>query len=305
MERSYYFLSWDEDLHVAAAKKLLEEKTGAQAYLINTNKLADDQGATFFRSNANSEGLLPGCKLDDVVWARRVRPLQKTDVLFDTETTAFIHNECSHALIGAVCASGAKHVINDIWRQHQADCKILQLKFAMQAGFKIPSTLVSNSPKSVREFFSLHKQKVIVKVLHGTKFNTYTTIELTEEMLENDSSIRACPAIYQERIEGTKHLRINFFGENAYAFEIESDMMDWRRKLTRRITQVLLPPKLESSLRALKNQFGLHLSVFDLKYDDCGDIFFLELNPQGQYLFLEGLTGFPLNEKMVNYLISL
>ncbi|WP_349618155.1 hypothetical protein [Azotobacter salinestris] len=124
------------------------------------------------------------------------------------------------------------------------------------------------------------------------------------EMLEDESSIKLCPAIYQEKILGCRHLRVNIFGSSVYAFEIRSDMMDWRRKLTKQIYHVNLPLDISEALLSIKNKLGLHLSVFDLKYDETGELVFLELNPQGQYLFIEGLNGFPLNEKMVDFLLK-
>ena len=36
------------------------------------------------------------------------------------------------------------------------------------------------------------------------------------------------------------------------------------------------------------------MGVFDLKMDPSGVPVFLELNPQGQFLFVEGLTGMDL-----------
>ena len=38
----------------------------------------------------------------------------------------------------------------------------------------------------------------------------------------------------------------------------------------------------------------LRMGVFDLKMDPSGVPVFLELNPQGQFLFVEGLTGMDL-----------
>jgi hypothetical protein len=39
---------------------------------------------------------------------------------------------------------------------------------------------------------------------------------------------------------------------------------------------------------------GLKMGVVDLKLDPIGEPVWLELNPQGQFLFVEGLTGLDL-----------
>ncbi|WP_349618156.1 hypothetical protein [Azotobacter salinestris] len=152
--RNYYFLSWDEDLHTAAAKKRIEERVGEEVHVttISTNTLFDKNGAVFYASN-QFKPLIPQCSASDVIWARRIRPSQTIPFSLDTESTVLVQNESFHAFAGLIYSSGSENIINDIWRQQQADVKIFQLKLARDAGFRIPSTLVTNCPNSVRSFF--------------------------------------------------------------------------------------------------------------------------------------------------------
>ncbi|WP_250535728.1 glutathione S-transferase C-terminal domain-containing protein [Caballeronia sp. AZ10_KS36] len=264
MQKHYFFVSWDEDLHTAAAKKRIEEKLGIEVHLVSTNTLTFRDGLTFYDSENVESQLLPQCKSGDVVWARRIRPFQKSrsEIPRGAEEDAFVHNAFNHAFMGALSACQSRNVVNDIWLQQKADIKILQLNAAAREGFKIPDTIVSNAPRSVREFFARHHGKVIAKAISGTRYNTYVTVALSDDILEDDAGIIACPAIYQEMVEGNRHLRVNFFGDNAYAFEIESDIVDWRRKLTRNIRHVDLSPSLISGLGRIKT-IGDALTLFD------------------------------------------
>jgi hypothetical protein len=43
------------------------------------------------------------------------------------------------------------------------------------------------------------------------------------------------------------------------------------------------------------------MGIVDLKVTPSGEAVWLEVNPQGQFLFLEGLTGEPLTEHFAEY----
>lgn len=55
---------------------------------------------------------------------------------------------------------------------------------------------------------------------------------------------------------------------------------------------------------ACQRKLGLKMGVYDFKIDDRGELFWLEINPQGQFLFLEGKGCFPLAEYFTDFLIS-
>jgi hypothetical protein len=54
-------------------------------------------------------------------------------------------------------------------------------------------------------------------------------------------------------------------------------------------------------LRRVLYELNLRMGVFDLKLNDPTPVW-LELNPQGQFLFAEGLTGLPLNVEIARFL---
>ena len=113
-----------------------------------------------------------------------------------------------------------------------------------------------------------------------------------------------CPAIYQHFIPGTRHLRINCFGERIAAFAIETEVMDWRRDHAARMTPYPLDPRTVELCLGLIGKLGLEMGVLDAKLLDSGDICFLEVNPQGQFLFLEGATDFDLTGLCAAFLLE-
>ena len=49
---------------------------------------------------------------------------------------------------------------------------------------------------------------------------------------------------------------------------------------------------------------GLAMGVVDLKLDGDGEPVWLEVNPQGQFLFVEGLSGVPLTRALAEFLAA-
>jgi predicted ATP-grasp superfamily ATP-dependent carboligase len=110
----------------------------------------------------------------------------------------------------------------------------------------------------------------------------------------DEADLGLCPGIYQHQIPGQRHLRINCYGDDVVAFAIETEIMDWRRDHSAATTHVALDPGTEQLCRELIAGLGLRMGVIDAKVLDNGSPCFLEVNPQGQFLFLEAATGFDL-----------
>jgi len=129
------------------------------------------------------------------------------------------------------------------------------------------------------------------------------TCFVTEEVLQAEEAIRLAPAIYQEYVAGGRHIRMHVFGGRTLAVLIESPDMDWRRDLSRvRVSTFDMPPDLERRVRHVIEELGLVMGVVDLKIDEEGEPIWLEVNPQGQFLFVEGLCGAPLTALFARFL---
>jgi D-alanine-D-alanine ligase-like ATP-grasp enzyme len=65
-----------------------------------------------------------------------------------------------------------------------------------------------------------------------------------------------------------------------------------------------LPAAVESCILTLMRGLDLSFGTVDMKVDERGDYVFLEVNPQGQFLYIEILTGLPLAKAMAEFLIA-
>ncbi len=71
-----------------------------------------------------------------------------------------------------------------------------------------------------------------------------------------------------------------------------------------RFTPYDLPPEVLTGLHALRERLGLVYGAADLRLTPEGEYVFLEINPQGSFLFVEQLTGAPVSETLARALID-
>jgi hypothetical protein len=127
---------------------------------------------------------------------------------------------------------------------------------------------------------------------------------LRVEHLASDYALKLSPAIYQEYIPGTKHLRVHCFGDNIYTGLIVSNDLDWRENTDIPITIFDCNQELKNALRRVIKELGLRMGIIDLKINEEGKPVWLEINPQGQFLFVEGLSGLDLTTAFTNFLLE-
>ena len=113
-----------------------------------------------------------------------------------------------------------------------------------------------------------------------------------------------CPTVYQELVHGQQHVRANCFGDDVYSVLIESPVFDWRRDLSVPFSPHALGAGTDAALVSLLRSLDLRMGVMDLKVTDDGDVVWLEVNPQGQFLFCQALSGVDLIGAFASFLIQ-
>ena len=186
--------------------------------------------------------------------------------------------------------------------------KPLQLQAAVDVGWAVPDTLVSQDREAVVRFVEQAADgRVVMKALGSTYGRGTATVEVTAgAIVESDpAALELCPSIYQHLVPGREHLRINVWGDTVAAFTVTTDVLDWRRDQSAPVDPVQLPPAVADVSRAVVSRLGLAAGVVDAKVGQDGSPVFLEVNPQGQFLFLEGATGVDLTGIVAQHLVAL
>jgi len=131
---------------------------------------------------------------------------------------------------------------------------------------------------------------------------TLLTRTVTERHLASPEAMAVSPAMYQEHIPGTRHVRAQCFGERVIAVLITAEALDWRARLDSDIRPWTTPDAIRARLLEVMRTLGLKMGIVDLKLTDDDECVWLEVNQQGQFLFLEGLTGLPLTAAFCRFL---
>ena len=121
----------------------------------------------------------------------------------------------------------------------------------------------------------------------------------------DEREIKAVPTIFQEHIDGVRHVRAVVLGEEVTWIEFSSTDLDWRRNVPERMQANHGDKVACSQLVALCKSLELRMGIADLKYRADGELIFLELNPQGQFLYAERFLPFSLADRFAEFLLSL
>jgi glutathione synthase/RimK-type ligase-like ATP-grasp enzyme len=169
----------------------------------------------------------------------------------------------------------------------------------------------------VKAAFSRFKGRMIVKparsgfVDYGDEQHAVYTTQLLQEHLVNLDSARWSPAIYQELIEKRCDVRVTYVGGLLFVAEIDSQTdlqakIDWRRTINPELPHhpARLPTVVEDQVRTLMGHLGLEFGALDFIRTLDDDYIFLEVNPNGQWLWLEDLLKFPISAAIADWLAA-
>ncbi len=257
------------------------------------------------------------CSSEDIrsVWYRRPLQFGVDQSMVDPEARKFADDE-ARAFTEGLWATIECRVVSPLHNIRRANHKILQLKVAKQIGFEIPWTLVTNDPSEFAGFWDLCRGEVIYKPMGqniirdkegGIKF-AYTN-KLTKDFLVNTERIKYAPCLFQEYVDKQLELRITVVGDEVFTCEIHSQKsdktkIDWRHYDIANTPHKIgkLPEEIEKKCVALVRHFGLEFGAIDMILTPGGEYKFIEINPNGQWLWIEELTGLPISEAMFNLL---
>jgi hypothetical protein len=252
------------------------------------------------------------------VWNRRPGPLVAVvSNELDGPDRQFAIDECSHLLKGLWAVLSDRFWVNKPEATAQASLKPSQLAVARQLGFTVPRTLMTNRPDQLRSFFDECDGQIIYKgfsahmrVVEGRTVGIYTN-RLTKNDIAKCDSIRFAPGIFQEYVPKRVELRITVIGTRALAAEIHSQNSersrdDWRRYDFGNTPYCPhpLPMDVEARCVRLVRSLGLVFGCIDMIVTPDSRYVFLEINPNGQWYWIEQLTGMPLLDHFVEMLIQ-
>lgn len=205
-----------------------------------------------------------------------------------------------------------------------AEWKLGQLRRAKKLGFHIPTTLITNQKSEIHAFLEQEKDiiyKVVADISVGGEQDGIAnpertsrmarTIKFTHDHLEHFEELETVWSMFQTYIPKKFEYRVTVIGSKVFAYRIDSQShektkIDWRDvSVDLQYTLTSLPEDIERKCIELTSSYNLNYGAIDLIEAENGEFFFLEINPNGQYLWLEWETkNFPITDHLVKMLIS-
>lgn len=207
-----------------------------------------------------------------------------------------------------------------------ASAKPSQLARAAAIGFEIPRTIITTEPSAARAFYDACGGRMVYKVLSDPMLGMSTRIDeinqrlkasaasgqgerlaefrprgvyttlVKEEQLTMLETIRLTPCQFQEYVPKRTEVRVTVVGDEVFAAEIDSQShertsVDWRHyDVAVPYRAADLPREVADRCYAITRSYGLNFSTIDLILTPDGRYVFLEINPNGQWLWIQELV---------------
>ena len=185
---------------------------------------------------------------------------------------------------------------NPLDARRSANYKPRQLAAAVAVGLAIPETIVTDDAAQAKAFAASRPGEVIYKPFYSffweradkEIFQSVTT-PVTAADFDDPQALIWSPGIFQAFVAKAYELRVSVFGRTCVSAKIfDQDPIDWRtRQSDMKIAPYRLPDAIERKVHALMDALGLVMGMVDFIVTPAGDYVFLEVNEQGQFLWVE------------------
>jgi hypothetical protein len=212
------------------------------------------------------------------------------------------------------------HVPRARWMNHPAfnagaSRKLEQLTFAKAMGFLVPDTLVTQEASDLRAFYEKHEGKVIVKPIStgyverpsDQQDSLIYTNRVLEEHMKDLTDLSVCPAFFQQFVQKIYDVRITTIDSEMHAVALFAadkagdQQCDVRRNNMSDVTYKLieLPETVKQGIANLMKNYNLRFSAIDMAVTDRGEWYYFEVNPNGQWAWLDQSAGTKISESFI------
>lgn len=289
-------VSFVGDAHAAIISSILEKKYFACVTLINPDRIHDYISLTYNFIQKHDDVNY------DVAWVRRKNFLSAKPFANNNYDMAINSAQSNQDMLDAFILQRARRIINPLDIATKIENKAIQLQISEFVGLRTPPTLISASYTEIMDFQRRCGPLVIksMRSIGGSPTGTF----LFDARLISPENCRLAPAIYQERICGSRHLRVVVFGQKILPFGYESNSLDSRFDARNGASLVGISENLKSGILRFMEIAGLVMGVFDFKQSEAGEWYFLEVNQQGAFAYLDPLSSYPVLLEFAKFIMD-
>jgi len=229
---------------------------------------------------------------------------------------AFVRRESDATFSGLAALAGDAFWVSAPHALWRAESKFVQLQLAVELGLAIPRTLVTNDPAEARAFVRA-VPNTVVKAFRG---QIGATVESTRLIYANRIGpehaadldlVRNGPCLLQEEVPKAADVRVTVIGGRLFATELQgrgdgTDPLDCRKldPAGANCRAIDLPPTVASLCMRLVDRLALEFGAIDLVRTPDDRYVFLEINVNGQWLWIEKLTRMPIADAIASLLVK-
>ncbi|MFD5786734.1 ATP-grasp ribosomal peptide maturase [Streptomyces sp. NPDC127037] len=213
--------------------------------------------------------------------------------------------------LGGVLSALDCRWVNHPTAMARAEYKPVQLAVARASGLRIPATLITNRAGEVRDFAREADGPLVCKpiaspvIIENSELKSVYTQVLEAGDLEDLRGIEATAHLFQAWVDKAYEVRLTMVGGRALAAAIhagsEAAYKDWRSDygaLTYEATTV--PEVVFAGMLRLMERLQLRYGAADFVVGPDGKWTFLEVNPCGQWDWIQAHTGLPIVEAIAD-----
>lgn len=195
-----------------------------------------------------------------------------------------------------------------------------QLILAKKNGFKIPETIITNNKVELLNFIKKNESIIIKPISEVESFydkkskklvGTFTE-KFTEEHIKKNVPNFFFPTLFQKEIQKKYELRIFFDKGKCYPMAIFSsnnnktkiDFRQYDDELPNRNVPFTLKNNEINRIKRFMKEANLETGSLDIIYNENNDMYFLEVNPLGQFGMVSGPCNYYIEKEIAEKLIE-
>lgn len=312
----------DHDPPVARAQAELEAR-GARVVRFDPTRLARDARLVmrYAGRSRRFELLLGDERIDldaiDCVWYRKPHAVDASAAVAEPGLRALVREETGELLAALWDALDCRFFSARPAVLDRARRKPVQQAIAQRLGLDTPATCITTMPDELVDFYRANDGRVVTKLVQPRSLRLAglagQLVRFTEPMTRRDlghsAAARHCPTFAQAYVPKALELRITVVGARAFAVAIDSQRdpharHDWRHALGQRLPfrPYALPREVEERCLALAAALELAFGAIDMVLTPDGRHVFLEINPNGEYDWIEHKTKLPITQAICDEL---
>jgi len=235
------------------------------------------------------------------VWLRR--PLSLTmPPSDDVGARQFVLNEWAESLENFFAFIPDWKWINHPTYNIHASCKLEQLSRATANGLCVPETILTRDESVVWDRWNKWNNAMVAKPLYsgyiereeGADSLLYTN-RVTINDMKDIPQVKSCPTLFQQAINKTIDVRVTIIDQYVHAIGLSkkdsanTQLQDIRRDNMNGVVYraIDMPHEVHKKLLSLTAGYNLRFAAVDFVVDRQGTWYFLEINPNGQWAWLD------------------